>query len=219
MSLAREKSSWRWTSGFHSYQTPAITTICWAENTSLFYTPSNRGTHWQIEEASQDLGESPETLRVRHLLARTLFATEISPFLPLVALYTWLRHIFSVGVSPHGNLEVLEDHSWPGVLTALVTARTPNPNCVLHGTTGSVEYGHQVAWVCPGHWWRRKREQRGEGSCNCALSRCWKGTFGFASYYICSLSFSSGVCGFFTCEQLWLLVPDNSVKFLLSEAP
>lgn len=28
MSLAREKSSWSWASVFHSYQTPAVTTIC-----------------------------------------------------------------------------------------------------------------------------------------------------------------------------------------------
>lgn len=31
-----------------------------------------------------------------------------------------------MGVSPCGNLEVLEDLSRPGVLTALVVARSPN---------------------------------------------------------------------------------------------
>lgn len=72
-------------------------------------------------------GKSWKSLWVRHLLARTLFATETNPFLPQVTLYTWMRHAFSMSFSPCGNLEVLEGHSWPGVLTALVMAVSPNP--------------------------------------------------------------------------------------------
>lgn len=38
-------------------------------------------------------GKSWNSLRVRHLLARTLIAPEISPFFPLVTFYTWMRYL------------------------------------------------------------------------------------------------------------------------------
>lgn len=180
MSLAREKSSWSWASGFHSYQTPAVTTICWAENTNLFHTPSHRGTHWQTEEAEQDLGKSPETLSAKTSACKDLICNrnESLPSPGGPPSYLDEMCVFSVGVSSCSNLEVSEAHSWPGVIcsTALATARSSDQMLCPAWHSRAIERGYKIACLCPVRWWRRRGEQGGKRSWIWVVDVCWKGT-------------------------------------------
>lgn len=65
----------------------------------------------RLKKLSRIWGKVLKILSVRHPLGKTSFATEMSPFLPLLSLCpTRMRHVFSVGVSLHRNLEVSEAH-------------------------------------------------------------------------------------------------------------
>lgn len=136
----------------------------------------------------------------------------MSPFLLLVNCCTWMRRLLC------GCLSLWESGGVRGPLQTWCAYSTRGGQISKLSTVSCMAPQGQSLVSALGIG-GEEREQRGEGSCIWVLSRCWKGTLSFASYYICSLSFSSGVCGFVECEQLWLLVPDNSVMFQLSEAP
>lgn len=153
-------------------------------------------------------GKSWNSLGIRHPLAKTSLAKEMSPFQgSLVTLHpTWMRHVTSLWVSPLEGIWRCQKpipglgspatlHSlWPDLQTKCY---------VLHGTAGSAECGHQIACLCPACWWRRSGNREGKGA-GFGLWVCAGKTPGFV---------------FVLCEQSLLLVSGNSVPFLLSEAP
>lgn len=101
----------------------------------------------------------------------------MSPFLPLLSLCpTRMRHVFSVGVSLHRNLEVSDAHGWCGVTcsTALATARPSKQMPCPAWHSRVIDCGYEIACVCPVHWCRRRGERRGEGSWVWVVGVCWK---------------------------------------------
>lgn len=105
-------------------------------------------------------GKSWNSLSMRHLLAKTSFATKMSPLLPLVLLHpTWMRCVSSPWVS--------EARSWSGGSPAPLHVLWPDlqtRHCVLHGTAGSLNAATKllVSALCVGGG-GENREAKGDG--------------------------------------------------------